>query len=430
MIRCVLGLTVLAFSGAALGSSEAYAGPPYDEKPPAEIEAALTRLQRGGDRTADIGLLGRRDDAAPYLRQELKLAGKWYMRDLTDAFERIEARAWERNKNRFRWWVTGRRFDLCAEMIVACPTDKEAAELVGLVSPALEEVRAEALEILNLDAAPGGGFARVSQAARLRSGRHFSGDSLTISPATNTDLSIVRAVRCEIGSNDPSGAFVAVRSQLIYPLKGMNRWYQSIVLVNSSMPLKAAELSLIICDGDVTLIGPGTADWCVVIANGSIRSPEHRGGSGSLLAATGDIDVPGKNVLYAGGRILSRSNLPPECKKEQQKSLPFGIRFINPKEFGLELVGAFGAGAGVNRVESGSVFAKHDVRAGDLIMYANGVQVNSLAAFRRQLRVGVIQESVVLRIFRGGKTITRIVFLDGIPLPVAPMPHEAKSARP
>ena len=66
------------------------------------------------------------------------------------------------------------------------------------------------------------------------------------------------------------------------------------------------------------------------------------------------------------------------------------------------------------------------VEDADVITKIDDVAATTIPAFRRALRQGVIRESVVLRIRRNGKDITRIVFLDGIPAPVAPMPREVK----
>src|SRR5262245_61005346 len=99
----------------------ARSGPPkvYTEEPPKEVKDLIDRV-KGGE-VAAIRFLGERDDAAPYLRRELKaLAGAdaRRARDLAEALAPIEARVYQRNRKRFEGWVEQGRFDLCAELIV------------------------------------------------------------------------------------------------------------------------------------------------------------------------------------------------------------------------------------------------------------------------------------------------------------------------
>ncbi len=77
-------------------------------------------------------------------------------------------------------------------------------------------------------------------------------------------------------------------------------------------------------------------------------------------------------------------------------------------------------------IASESVFAKFGVEDGDVFLKIDSVDATTIPIFRRALRQGVVRESVVLRIRRDNKEITRIVFLDGIPNPVAPMPREVR----
>ena len=86
-------------------------------------------------------------------------------------------------------------------------------------------------------------------------------------------------------------------------------------------------------------------------------------------------------------------------------------------------VGFVNVGVVATAVARDSVFAAHDVRPGDLTAGANGVGITSVAAFRRELRRGIIEEYVTLQLVRDGKAITRIVFLDGIPTALAPAPR-------
>jgi S1-C subfamily serine protease len=136
----------------------------------------------------------------------------------------------------------------------------------------------------------------------------------------------------------------------------------------------------------------------------------------------------GTNVFHAGRTVtLAEKSKLSERVREHQTSLPFGIRFLEPEEFGLALV-AQKDGVKVNALTLDSPFAEYGVEAGDLITSIDDVKAHSLPEFRRQLRRGLIAESVVLRVRRGERDLTRIVFLGDIPLPTAPAPRKAKSA--
>lgn len=115
--------------------------------------------------------------------------------------------------------------------------------------------------------------------------------------------------------------------------------------------------------------------------------------------------------------------------KKKQKALPLGVRFISPADFGLAL-GMQNGGVQVMEITTDSPFAKYGVKDGDVITSIDDVVADSIPAFRRQLRRqlrwGVLAESVVLHISRGNERITRIVFLDGIPLSTAPAPREVR----
>jgi S1-C subfamily serine protease len=114
--------------------------------------------------------------------------------------------------------------------------------------------------------------------------------------------------------------------------------------------------------------------------------------------------------------------------KENQKTPPFGIRFLSPTDFGLD-VAVQNGGTQVMGITPDSPFAKFGVADADVILTIDGEPATSLQTFRRQLRKGILKESVTLTIRRNNQRITRIVFLDGVPdlaRPVAPPPREVR----
>src|SRR5262249_26855722 len=119
-------------------AAPAGAQPGYTLEPPAEIRGVLDKLRRGEDRTPTTNPLPGRDEAAPYLRMELVVAaGPRHKQDVAAALAAITERIDRRNRPRFAAWAEGRRFDLCADLLVECPDNKTAVQLVDIVTPHL-----------------------------------------------------------------------------------------------------------------------------------------------------------------------------------------------------------------------------------------------------------------------------------------------------
>lgn len=421
--------TVFAVVAVAGLAAPAPAQTVYTLEAPADIKADLDKFRRGD--WAAGRTLGRRDHATPYLRMEHAAAvDRFYKQDVAVILQTIEDRTHARNKARFARWVTARRFDLCAEVLVVCPDKRDAAALANSVMPTLDKIGKEAAARLGK---PNGLFELPLEMRPrvLHEGQHVAEEVATVRGPIGAMSYLVRADRGVFGTSMMNGWFVACRSEVRYIKNGLaNEWIDSIVFINSAMPIRRAESTLFICDGDVEF----DHLWnCVIIANGDIRT----GGDSthSVLAATGNITAPGvrdrerPNLYHAGGTVTVGGK-PGAGKwvKEKQKALPFGVRFLDPAEFGLELAAQNG-GVQVMGITPDSPFAKYGIEDTDIITKIDDTDVTTLPAFRRALRRGVIRESVVLHVRRGDKRLTRIVFLDGVPLPVAPAPRESMSVR-
>jgi hypothetical protein len=416
----------------------------YTLDPPAAVGRLLARA-RDGDADA-VAELGGRPDAAPYLRLALKppadlLPGA---RALADALEAAESRAAERNRKRYAGWVRDGRLDLCAEVLVACPDKKDAAELADLTVPLRTRIAARFAE--DADPRPGRQawyrnlFAHPRFAA-IPADEHHAGDRVALGRPVSPGPGgvFVRADRCT-AERATRGGFVAVRTELSTPPEVRynttvtSEWFMSVVLVNSDHRLAKPDESLVVCDGDIELT---TYTWrSVVIANGTIRAGVFGGPVDSFLAATGDIVLPRRkraenSVFHAGGAVTLADK--PDAAdrdriREHQSRLPFGIQFFDPAELGLTL-DAQKDGVRVRELAPHSPLARYGVAAGDVIAAVGDVRTATLADARRQLRRGVVAESAVLRVRRGETALTRIVFFDGIPTPPAPpapAPHEPK----
>jgi hypothetical protein len=246
---------------------------------------------------------------------------------------------------------------------------------------------------------------------------------------------LVRAERCTTEEFSRDAWFAAVRTELREQLakdKGLGEWYRSVLFVNNSIKLPRVKDSLIVCDGDVELsIG---IDRSVIIANGDIYT-ERGTGYNCYFAAAGKISFPmskfASHNMYHSGNNVTLIDKPAQSERirENQRSLPFGVKFLDPREFGLELAVQNG---GIQVIELGkdSPFAKYGVQEEDVISSIDNISASSIATFRRQLRKGIVTGYVTLRIRRGNISISRIVFLDGIPTPTAPAPREINTRVP
>lgn len=408
----------------------------YAATPPDDIRELIARVKTRDGPTPATKALAARDDAAPYLRAELAgTADRVAQRDLTEALEVIEERAYRRNLGRAKAWVAGRRFDLYAEFLSGC-RNADALVLAELIYPIRRGILDEADRVLAYTSRP-----RFGDPARHLWRTHLAGESLTVGERVYPNQMLVRARDCTMEVWEKDNSLVAVRGEFRDPLKqrsgGLGLWFYSIALINGQMPLGVCTNTLVVCDGDIELFAG--IDASVVIANGDIRLADAKapGVSGrslrhAVLCATGNITSPDLNpeasYFHAGGMVTFAEKQPAsERVREKQKELPFGVRFLDPAEFGLTLAAQNG-GVQVVGLRSDSPFARFGVEDGDIITSIDDVKADTIPAFRRALRAGVLRESVVLRITRAGKPITRIIFLDGVPdfSRTAPPPREVK----
>jgi hypothetical protein len=430
MVRVRNLVVVIALAGVGPFATAAPPAPGvYTVEPPAQIKVLLTRLKERDRPTEAIRSLAARDDAAPYLRMaQTKAADKRVQRDLTEALEGIEARAYERNLRRAAWWAKTRRFDLYTEFLSGC-RERDAAEVTDWLAPETRDILVDAAEQLGTkNRTPSFTFKGIRFT-------DLSGEEVTVPQKPILGAALVRAGDCTFEMWGKFGMMVAVRGRFSDPLTPFKQrigtigeWTNSNLLVNSSIPLARCENTLVVCAGDIELVG--AVRDAVIIAGGSIRSGEGNTSiNSSFLCAGGVIELYrtriGNNIVHAGGSVtLAGKPFPHENVKEKQKALPFGVRFVSPGDFGLE-VAAQNGGIQIMGITSDSPFAKFGVKDADVIVSIDGVEAKSILSFSHQLRQGVLRESVILRIRRGSERITRIVFLDDIPLPTAPAPRVA-----
>ena len=407
----------------------------FSSTPPTRIGELIEQVKKG--RRAEeveraIQELSSIDAAAPYLRDNLvpPLGSRDYRRDFTAILSQIERRASIRNRARFVHWVESGRFDLCAELLIECKEEKLAFALADLTLSGRKRIAKDWSAIVSVSTSGPLFGPRFDESFTYR---QASGGEIDVDfPTWQSVGTLIRADRCDVRVFWKPNWFVVARNSLrekLQPVQGNGKWEDSIIIVNNDAEFPRVNGCLIICDGNISL-SPGVQN-SIIISNGEIISSKGDGGELSLLGAAGSISLPkrkeiGTSYFYSGSTVkFAQPHKKSSRIQENQKVLPLGVKFLDPREFGLELMAQNG-GVQVMGIASESVFAKFGVEDGDVFLKIDSVDATTIPIFRRALRQGVVRESVVLRIRRDNKEITRIVFLDGIPNPVAPMPREVR----
>jgi hypothetical protein len=421
MARCFLvGFFVLG------GCLSAAAAEPmvYALTPPKEVADALDRLRSGAERDEAKKTLAALDVAAPYLRLELAAAPDGqYKTDLASVLAAQAGRRFERNRTRMKDqdWVGECRFDLLASLLCACPDDNAALVIAYQIVRAHRHVMGEFGKRAQIK---GPFIPYDDRDFHPRPGEHRAGDSITVKNVVFGPL-LIRAKKCRIEEPDRLGWMLAVDDELDDPppMRRRTEYTGAIGVFNCPAPFQDMLHCLFVVDGDVELRPQANVSKSLIICNGNVRASKEllNPVSNAMICATGDIGFPGckkppANAYFcAGGKVTFAEDAKGAAQVVQnQKELPFGVKFVDPRDFGLGVTIPFKAGVLVGQVAPDSVFAKYEVRPGDVVTRANGERTDTPAAFRKQLRRGAIDESVILTIVRDGKTITRIVFLDGV----------------
>lgn len=413
-----------------LGSSRTEAAEPvaYTLTPPKEVGDALARLRSGEGRAEAKKSLAAMERAAPYLRAELAAAPPGsYKGDLADVLAAQALPRFERNRARMKEqdWAAQGRFDLLASLLCSCPENDLAVGIANQILRANRRVMGE--------------FGKLAQLTgkhipfedrdfgQLGPFTHLTGE--TVAVKNYLAPALIRAEKCRLETHNRAAWLLAVNRELDDPSqwpKQLTEYTGSVGVINGPAAFENALYCLFIVDGDVELRTPAGLARSLLICNGNVRASNKTRDplTDAMICAAGDIDLPackkpGRGAYFwAGGAVTFAEEVKGSGQvMERQKELPFGVKFIDPKDFGIDAAPFFKAGILVRSASKDSPFARHDVRPGDLITKANGVRVNSPAAFRRELRRGVIEESITLHLHRDGQTVTRIVFLDGVPKP-------------
>ena len=353
-------------------------------------------------------------EAEPYLRTYR--ATKAGMSDgfAGDALEALEEDRAKRNLKRVPGWAKEGRYDLLVDVSLHLTTTEQANE-VG--QPFFDFADATSSTAAKL-----GGPNKInllgSMAAFSRQPNLFHiHEKSRPAEVQLASSGYVRAQSCEASASTRFKWLVLTRNHLKGTHPRNNQWEDCYLFHNSDLALDDCMTSLVVCDGDVELVASGFSAGSVLIANGSIRSKVGIVSSNSLFFAHGDIALkafrPSDGVQMAGGRLLDvktgkvRPNT--EHEKSGVKENPFGVRFFQTADVGVELA-TKGAVVSVAKLTPGSPLTKYDLQVGDIITQVNDKPAKTANDVRRELRYSVALEAGIFHIRRGDEKLTRVVY--------------------
>jgi hypothetical protein len=164
----------------------------------------------------------------------------------------------------------------------------------------------------------------------------------------------------------------------------------SVVFANGSVTAQNLLQSVVVvCDGDVTVIGRLICR-SVVVARGNITAPS--AGTGVLIAG-GKVEVENKKAL---------TDKNPDCIRENQTEM-FGLTFFELSQLGLK-VKAAGNGLTVDAVVPRSAAAKAGLQPGDVILEAKDKKPADAEGLRRLLRDALALGEPTVKVKRGAET--------------------------
>lgn len=379
---------------------------------PRPVRAHLDRLHHADPavRADAAAALAADDRNAPFLRFERAAApvGTTHHAALDAALAPIEARAWARHAERAKAWTRERRLDLLCEHLATCPRD-DAVTVAGRVLELHQTIAAEVWP-------PPPVGVRPTALPRLVGVRHGHPDW--------RDNWTFDGRRVSLAYADQPQSFVPLLCARngLRPTELPPRPLSGVVLANGDATVGSTDRLFLVADGDVEFVLHGTYS-VLIVASGSItvKAPTYAAANNSRLYAGGAIDLPtlndeGFNRFEAVGAVrLGTRGLDKESRTaEKVAALSVGIRFTSLDDFGVR-AGSADGGVKVAAVEPWSPLARYGVRAGDVVFRVGFESIRAPDDLRRALRRGVMEESAVFHLRRGGERLTRVVYLDGIP---------------
>jgi hypothetical protein len=417
VLLSVWAVAVLSICGAVAqpeGGAPASAVTYSIDAPPRSIADALNDFSSADEkkRKAAVAALAELEGAEPYVRNYCSTNRGEAGRLAEEVLDALEVGRAKRNVKWAGEWAKQGRYDLLVDISLHL-TEAEQVEKVGQAFFDFAEAMRPISPELGGPEANQALTGSMKLFVEKRETRWFHQKSGVL----NTDWQswgFVRARSCEVSARVRHNWLVLTREDLKGTHLPHNEWEDCYIFHNSDLEFVDLAWSLAVCDGDVEFAGSVRSS--TVIASGSIRKKGGIGSDSSCLFAGGDIYAGSsehKGLYLAGGSIIdartgkAREGI--EREKPGMKDSPFGVRFFQTADVGVELAVKGGA-VTVAKLTPGSPLTKYGVQVGDVITRVNDKPAKTANDVRRELRYSVVLEAGIFHIRRGDEKLTRVVY--------------------
>lgn len=386
------------------------------DAPPKPVADALRDLT-GADaktRRAASAALAELTDAEPYLRHYCGTKEGKADDAAGEALDALEKSRAKRNMKRVSEWAKAGRYDLLVDVSLHLTETDQADEVGQAFFDFAKHIEPIPAKLGGPEAKPFNGFSMKLFAENQMTRRFHEKTGV---PKTDwIGYGFVRAQSCLASARTRFNWLVLTRDRLKGTDIPGNMWENCYIFHNSDLELDDLMTSFVVCDGDVDIVS-GFLGSSVVIASGSIRKKNGIGSDSSSFFAGGDFmaseRVKHQGLYLAGGSIIDaktgKSRTGIEREKPGLKENPFGVRFFQSADVGVELA-TKGAVVSVAKLTPGSPLTKCGVQVGDVITQVNDKSIKTANDVRRELRYSVALEAGIFHIRRGDEKITRVVY--------------------
>ena len=411
--------------------------PVYSESPPAKFVAAWRDATSPFEATQALAItrLSSTPDWEPYFRSAVNSVTDQKLRTkLRSALIACQAPLLPWNMNRAEGWAKEWRLDFITALAVSIDDEKEALILGEYVVAASHKLFGRYIELSQIAEKPPPSHSffssqemTMARLAGMQDFKRYSGDYISIPAAHAKKPEFIHCRSGEFKARSCARRLCLSSEQLVEPdPRNGQCWSWCVVCVNGDATLMSLLDSLIICDGDVTLgletNGSGSCHGSTIICNGNLTmADDFAFDYPSVAFAAGDFSGP-KEIwrrrcsIFVGGKNPSIPETKDAAFKEFYskyfpqgvKENPFGVKFVSPADVGVELA----VGVKVVRLgemKASSPIAKAGLEKGDRIMKLNGVNMETAADFRRQLRESLLWGKGLFEVKRGDKTFLCLI---------------------
>ncbi|MCI0702531.1 MAG: hypothetical protein L0241_15720, partial [Planctomycetia bacterium] len=347
--------------------------------PPEPLAVALDNLASD---QANIWLaaqtkLSEQDAAEPYLRH-LAATGKPKVAErANEVLQKLHTTISKRNIKRAKMWIKDGRVDLVTDAGVL-PRELLQGDAFGeLLVPFGHKIIGESDQIVGMKSKGTRVFYEsLDLFSKQKDARWMHGTDETTGLAVYKNV-FVRAQSCTAQTPERHNWLSLTRESLTGAHPTSNQWSHSIIFHNNRITLDSCHNSLVICDGDATIENNAEFSMTTLIARGSIRAAVPVTLRGQCVLYASDemaFAKPGRMnaTLMAGRKVVVKKteNSPDPVIKQNVKENPFGVRFFETTDVGVETA-MKGDALTITKLTPGSPLTKYGVKEGDVVTQLN-----------------------------------------------------------